>query len=233
MSGQLDERWRKVRQLWEIIDSLRGEPGCPWDKKQTPQSVQTYLLEEAHEAAAAIRADDLNEAAEELGDVLFMVFFLVHLYEEQGSFTLDDAADSIIQKMIRRHPHVFGDVTVNSTREVKENWEKIKAGEAAANGKTKGEIPESLPALVRAYRMISRKVSGSTGKDWDDVRSRTGALTAKAQAIEKNLENGSRLDAETLGDILIELVNIARIQGFRPEDCLHERLKTLSASGEL
>lgn len=233
MSEPLDEKWRKVRQVWEVIDSLRGEPGCPWDKKQTPHSVQTYLIEEAHEAAAAIRSGDLREAAEEIGDVLFMVFFLAHLYEEQGSFTLEDAADSITQKMIRRHPHVFGDVTVSSTREVKENWEKIKAYEAKSNGKPKAEVPESLPALVRAYQMISRRVSRGFGADWEDARLHAGILVSKVSTIEERLENDGRLDADLLGDAFIELVNLARTQSIRPEDCLHDRLRALSAEGKL
>src|SRR5512147_2007808 len=111
-------RWGEVGAIWEIIDQLRGEPGCPWDRKQTPESVQTYLVEEAHEAASAVRSGDVEEAAEELGDLLFMVFFIIHLYEEQGEFQLDAVCDHITEKMIRRHPHVFGETKVKSTREV-------------------------------------------------------------------------------------------------------------------
>ena len=122
----LAERFLHVARIWEVIDQLRGEPGCPWDRKQTPQSVQTYLVEEAHEAAAAIVADDSHETRDELGDLLFMTLFVVHLYEESGVFSLEEVCSRIVAKMIRRHPHVFGDTVVESSREVRDNWERSR-----------------------------------------------------------------------------------------------------------
>lgn len=222
-------RWNRVRRIYEIIGRLRSESGCPWDRKQTPESVQTYLIEEAHEAAAAVRAGLAGEAAEELGDLLFMVLFLIHLYEERQDFRLEEVCDLICEKMIRRHPHVFGDTTVGSTQEVKDNWEKIKAGEKASSGKEDSIIPESLPALMRAYRMLSR-TSGTKRSGLDDTGSRAAEFVSRSRTLGELVTRGAPVSGELLGDLLLALVDIARIQGFRAEDCLHERLKVLNGN---
>ena len=219
-----DARWDRMRELWEIVGRLRS--GCPWDRKQTPESIQTYLIEEAHEAAAAVRAGKLSEIAEELGDLLFMVFFLVFLYEERGDFSLTDVCERSAEKMIRRHPHVFGDVTVNSTQDVKDNWEKIKAGEKAAAGKEREAVPESLPALMRAYRVLSR-LAHADGRQWNDAQARAGEFARRSRELEEEILAGSEIGPERLGELLLELANLARIYGLRPEDCLHERLGPL------
>jgi uncharacterized protein YabN with tetrapyrrole methylase and pyrophosphatase domain len=184
------------------------------------------LIEEAHEASAAIRSGHASDAVDELGDLLFMVFFLVHLYEEKGTFQLETVCDAICEKMIRRHPHVFGNATVESDREVRQNWEKIKAGEKAANGHKSGGIPESLPALMRAYRMISR-LSGEDDAPWNDVPARTQEFVGKCQILGSYMVNGSTISAKAFGEIFLDLVNLARLKGYRAEDCLHEELKDL------
>jgi MazG family protein len=222
-------RWEKVRAVWEIIDRLRGEPGCPWDRKQTPESVQTYLVEEAHEAASAVRSGHVREIADELGDLLFMVLFLVHLYEEDRKFTLEKVCDLVSEKMIRRHPHVFGDVTVHSTREVRDNWEKIKAGEKAAAGTSESVVPESLPALMRAYRIISR-LSQQENTQWNDVDARSGEFVSKSRRLAELMEESAFVSQDLFGELLIEIVNLARIKGYRAEDCLHASLKQLPGS---
>lgn len=220
-------RWDGVRKIWEIIDALRGEPGCPWDKKQTPSSVQTYLVEEAHEAAAAVRAGDVREAAEELGDVLFMVLFLTHLYEEDGAFRLEDVCGLIREKMIRRHPHVFGDTSVENAQQVRDNWEKIKAGEKAASGNTTDSIPASLPALIRAYRIQSR-LAQQNGDTWNSVEPQARSFLKSSQGLAAAMIEGSTPSAEHFGEVLFQLVNLARIRGLRSEDCLHSFLNELS-----
>ena len=217
-------RWDKIRELWEIVGRLRS--GCPWDRKQTPESVQTYLIEEAHEGAAAVRAGKTAEVAEELGDLLFMVLFLTYLYEERGDFSLDEVCERITEKMIRRHPHVFGDVKVSSTQDVKDNWEKIKAGEKTAAGKKPDAVPESLPALMRAYRVLSR-LAHADGRKWNDARARAGEFAERSRELEGKILAGSPIDPETMGELLLELVNLARMNGLRPEDCLHERLRAI------
>jgi len=226
MPGIDNDRWGKVRRIWEIIDRLRGEGGCPWDRKQTPETVQTYLIEEAHEAASAVRAGDVREAAEELGDLLFMVLFLIHLYEEQNDFRLGEVCDLIGEKMVRRHPHVFGDTTVHSAREVRDNWEKIKAGEKAAAGKASSTIPESLPALMRAYRMISRQSQGEYPQ-WNNLEDRAEEFGRKSRDLGNQLSNGAPVDSSLFGELLAGLVNLARLEGYRAEDCLHDWLRSL------
>jgi MazG family protein len=227
MGNELSERWDKVRRIWEIIDQLRGEGGCPWDRKQTPESVQTYLVEEAHEASSAVRAGDHEEVGEELGDLLFMVFFMVHLYEEKGSFRLEDVCDLITEKMVRRHPHVFGETTVRSVDEVRDNWEKIKAGEKAGAGKEASVIPESLPALMRAYRMVARLAQKDPG--WDDPDAQAREYALKSNQLCEAIVSDSPVSPEMFGEVLLQLVNLARIKKLRAEDCLHERLRSLDS----
>lgn len=222
----LTSRWDGVRAIWEIIDRLRGEPGCPWDRKQTPESVQTYLIEEAHEAAAAVRTGDTTEAAEELGDLLFMVLFMIHLYEEKEAFRLEKVCRLICEKMVRRHPHVFGDVSVETAQDVRENWEQIKAGEKAASGKEEGRVPESLPALMRAYRMASRFAKDKHAS-WNDPVAQLRTLESALTGIRAKLDEGETASEAAFGEALLLLVNLARLQGYRAEDALHERLRGL------
>jgi MazG family protein len=219
-------RWDEVRAIWEIIDQLRGDPGCPWDRKQTPESVQTYLIEEAHEAAAAVRTGDASEAAEELGDLLFMVLFMIHLYEEQGAFRLEQVCRLICDKMIRRHPHVFGAVEVATAQEVRDNWEQIKAGEKAVSGKGEGRVPESLPALMRAYRMASRWTTDKSAP-WNNAVTQHAVLKSTLERIGLGLNGGGNALGSDFGESFLLLVNLARILGFRAEDVLHERLRAL------
>ena len=226
MSGDGVSPWNEVKGVWELIATLRGESGCPWDRKQTPESVQTYLLEEAHEAAAAVRANDREEAAEELGDLLFMVFFIVQMYQDRGDFTLKEVAETICEKMVRRHPHVFADLTVNSTREVMDNWEKIKKEEKASSEKSKSGIPESLPALVRAYRTLARTVRDPADPRNDPAAS-AGVLLSDVDEMRRRVASGEPVPMETWGDLLLGVVNLARLSGYRAEDCLHDRVGAL------
>jgi MazG family protein len=222
-----DKRWEKMATLWEIIDRLRGESGCPWDRKQTPESVQTYLIEEAHEAAAAIRAGHVHEVAEELGDLLFMALFLVHLYDQEGLFGLDEVCDLICDKMIRRHPHVFADATAETAQEVRDNWEKIKANEKTRMGQVTGGIPESLPALMRGYRMVSR-LSHAEGSPWNDLKSRVEEFSLNSEALSKHLNAGLPVSSNTFGKLLLDLLNLSRLQGHQAELCLHDSLNRLA-----
>lgn len=217
-----------MRAIWEIIDRLRGASGCPWDRKQTPESVQTYLIEEAHEAAAAIRAGRVHEVAEELGDLLFMTLFLAHLYEEQGLFRLDEVCDRIGDKMIRRHPHVFGGTPVETAREVVDNWERIKAEEKAVSGTEALGIPESLPALMRGHRMLAR-LSREEQPQWNDLEGQIEDFALKSQALRQQLSDGGPVTADDFGELLLSLVNLARLKGSQAEPCLQDVLRRLTA----
>jgi MazG family protein len=220
------DRCDGIEEILRIIERLLGENGCPWDRKQTPESVQTYLIEESHEAAAAVRAGKTAEVAEELGDVLFMAFFLVRLYERKGDFSLEDVCRLISEKMIRRHPHVFGEMKVNSTKEVKENWEKIKASEKQTSGKTAEPVPDSLPALMRAYRMLSR-LSQKEGEQWSGLPQQVRQFARESDELASRIETDDGRFKEGLGRLLARLVNIARLKGYRAEDVLHDFLRKL------
>ncbi len=226
MTEEPNSRWDKMAALWNIVERLRGESGCPWDRKQTPETIQTYLVEEAHEAAAAVRSGKAADVSEELGDVLFMVLFLTYLYQEKGDFTLDEVIERSSTKMIRRHPHVFGEISAHTAEEVKDNWEKIKEEEKKESGKAPEPIPESLPALIRAYRIVSRLAQKNNGS-WNDVGPRIRDFSRKSREMVDAVSSGETVSPELIGDILLELVIIARKQGYRAEDVLHRKLLKL------
>ncbi len=218
-------RWSAIEEILRIIERLRSETGCPWDRKQTPETVQTYLVEESHEAAAAVRAGKVDEVAEELGDVLFMVFFLVYLYEQRGDFSLEEVCRRISEKMIRRHPHVFGETNVSSAEEVKDNWEKIKAGEKRASGKSQIEpVPYSLPALIRAHRILAR-LSQKEEAIWNDLLMQGHEFARESEELAGKIESDRLDSAEDLGRLFTRLANIARLKGYRAEDILHNFLR--------
>jgi MazG family protein len=221
-----NEGCRGIEQILLIIERLRSENGCPWDRRQTPESVQTYLVEESHEAAAAVRAGKVEEAAEELGDVLFMALFLIYIYEQRGDFGLEEVCRLIVEKMVRRHPHVFGETSVDSAEEVKENWEKIKAAEKHASGKRAEPVPESLPALMRAYRILSRLSQKENG-DWGDLQKQVRVLVSEIGDLAGGVDEGRPASHEELGRLFVRLVNIARLEGYRAEDVLHDCLRGL------
>lgn len=226
MEANKIDRCDALEEILEIIERLLGENGCPWDRKQTPETVQTYLVEESHEAAAAVRAGRVEEVAEELGDVLFMAFFLVRLYEGRGDFRLEDVCRLISEKMVRRHPHVFGETRVNSEKEVKENWEKIKASEKQAGGKTAEPVPDTLPALIRAHRILSR-IAHKEGGGWSVFSEQVRDFAWESGVLASRIEKDDGSFEDDLGRLLARLVNIARLKGCRAEDALHNYLRRL------
>ena len=216
----------ECQRLVEIMDRLRGEGGCPWDREQTFETLKTFLIEESHEVIEAVDKKDFNALCGELGDVLLQIVFMSRIAKENGLFTMADVLRRINEKMIRRHPHVFGDETVHSTGEVLENWEKIKAkereGESGETGGKKGflsGIPRTLPALQVAYQ-IGVKTS-RIGFDWDtpaQVEEKIHEEWAEMKEAEAaNDRDGLR---EELGDLLFTIANFARKHGIDPEDAL-------------
>ncbi|MCJ8500069.1 nucleoside triphosphate pyrophosphohydrolase [Desulfatitalea alkaliphila] len=210
-----------------LIETLRGEQGCPWDRKQTPASAITYLVEEAFELMEAVIADDTDAILEEMGDVLFQVLFLMVLYRQAGRFKPTEVLACNLRKMIHRHPHVFGGDTLDDADQVKRRWREIKQQE---KGKDRPSVldavPSGLPALLRAYR-VSERAAG-IGFDWDDLAGVT--VQAESEWAEFNAERNrmpegdgtTRKDrmAEELGDVLFTLVNVARLAGIHPETAL-------------
>ena len=208
--------------LVEIITRLRAPDGCPWDQKQTPQSFKSYLLEETHELLEAIDHDDAAHVREELGDLLFQIIFLNNLYAEQGHFTLAEVIDTIAAKMVRRHPHVFGDQVVNSEQELRQQWHTIKAAEKGPDAPPKSPlaaVPKSLPALHRAQRVADR--AARTGFDWPDAASALAKTNEELAELQTAVATGDEERiAEELGDLFFALVVFSRKQQLDAESTL-------------
>jgi tetrapyrrole methylase family protein/MazG family protein len=214
-----------IERLEALIETLRGENGCPWDKKQTPDTMARYLVEEVYELVDAIISKDATAVCEEVGDVLFQLLFVVNLFRESGNFCLKDVVEKNLEKMIRRHPHVFGDATAKTPEKVSENWELIKLKEKGGRGRQSvlSSIPQSLPALLRAS-MVSERAA-KTGFDWDDI---SGVMAKTMEEWEEfstevdnpECESGCESAAMEFGDILFSMVNVARFARIHPETAL-------------
>jgi len=154
----MSETGKEFERLMQLIVRLRAENGCPWDREQTPVTIKRYLLEEVYEVVDAVDQQDSDQVADELGDLIFMAIFLGHLYEEQDELEMTQVLRRVGEKMMRRHPHVFGDRKADSARQVKLNWEEIKQQEKPTRslGARLNDIPRAIPALMRSYRTISR-----------------------------------------------------------------------------
>jgi XTP/dITP diphosphohydrolase len=216
-----------LQQLIDVVAQLRSPSGgCPWDLAQTPQTLTPYVIEEAYEVVDAIRSGDKNAIAEELGDLLLQVVLQAQIASEEGDFTLTEVAQGITQKLIRRHPHVFGDVEVRDAEEVHQNWEQIKAAE-------KGETPtqaqqlsrklsryaRTLPPLMAGMK-ISQKAAAA-GFEWDDVEGVWEKFREELAEFQQALEQEDKAHQEAeLGDLLFTLINIARWEKLDPTEAL-------------
>ena len=195
---------------------LRAPDGCPWDREQTHESMRANLLEEAYEVAEAIDEGSVEHLKEELGDVLLQVVFHASIEEDAGHFDLNDVADGVCRKLIYRHPHVFGDVTVHSTGEILSNWEELKKKEKgqATQADALDAVARSLPALWRAEKM--QKKAAKAGFDWPDVSGAMDKLDEEVQELHEAVESGEGVEEE-LGDVLFAAVKAARFAGVDPE----------------
>jgi tetrapyrrole methylase family protein/MazG family protein len=221
----------EIKAIIDLIETLKGENGCPWDKKQTPQTILAYLLEETYELMDAVESGDPVEVCGELGDVLFHIFFLVSLFREMGHFDIKDVVNLNVKKMIHRHPHVFGNDTVDSADEVRRRWYKIKMEEKDLSSETSilDSIPSNLPALMRAYRISER--AARTGFDWEGmsgvmekVEEEWSEFKAVLKKQKQSQEDYTRVMLE-FGDILFTLVNVARFANIHPETALRDSTK--------
>lgn len=210
----------KIERIKHIVEALRGENGCPWDRKQTPQTIKNYLLEEVYELADAIEKGNLSAIKEELGDLLFLIVFLTYLYEEAGKFDLGNVIYAVEEKMIRRHPHVFGHSKVRDEEEVKIRWQKIKSKEKIQSSILNG-IPKTLPALMLAYRI--GKSAATVSFDWQRAEDVILKIEEEMGEFKKALkEGGKEKIKEELGDILFSYVNLARLLNIQPEEALRK-----------
>ena len=208
-----------VRDLEEIVRILRAPGGCPWDAEQTHESIRRNFLEEAYEAVEAIDEQNPDHLKEELGDVLLQVLFHARMEQEAGRFNLDDVADGVCKKLIYRHPHVFGDVSVSGTGEVLTNWEELKRKEKgqATNTDALDAVARSLPALWRAEKV--QKKAKKAGFDWPDISGALDKLSEELEELKTAVAQGTNVEEE-LGDLLFSAVNVSRFLKADPEVAL-------------
>jgi ATP diphosphatase len=223
---------RDISRLIEIMAALRTpKTGCPWDLEQNFATIAPYTLEEAYEVADAIARNDLDDLEEELGDLLLQVVFHARMAQEQDAFDFGDVVEAITTKLIRRHPHVFGDQHTRDPASVKGLWDEIKAQEKeakAANGKPAQEgalagVPVALPALTRALKLQSK--ASKVGFDWNDPRAVLRKIREEADEIEAALDHDDPSAAGEVGDLLFAAVNLARHLDADPESLLRQTNK--------
>ncbi|MEM8688190.1 MAG: nucleoside triphosphate pyrophosphohydrolase [Pseudomonadota bacterium] len=216
---------RKLETLRQIMSALRDrETGCPWDVEQDFASIAPYTIEEAYEVADAIGRGNLDDLCEELGDLLLQVIYHSQMASEEGAFSLDEVIEGISTKMVRRHPHVFGDEQTRKAGVAKGFWEKIKASEKQARGERESvsilnDVPLPLPALTRAEKLQKR--AARAGFDWPDPSGAHGKVKEELAELEQAVHGGGREQmSEEFGDLLFSMVNLARHHGIDPEEAL-------------
>ena len=220
-NSKLNHSESHLTALSRLVATLRGKKGCPWDKMQTPRSVSVYLIEEVFELAEAIMKGDPGEIREELGDVLFHIVFIARMFQEDGQFDLQDVAEAITTKMIRRHPHVFGDRTVSDSEEIVQNWHKIKRDEkkSSPNSSLLDSVPAGMPSLMRAYRVSDR--AAKSGVEWTEMNTGFQNPDELRQRLKAALrQQDEELRFEAFGHLLFALVNICRRAKIHPETAL-------------
>lgn len=205
---------------------LRGNPGCPWDKSQTHETLKPFLIEEAYEVIDAIDRNNKDDLIEELGDLLLQIVFHSRLAQERGDFDIGDVINGVCNKMVRRHPHIFGDITVEGTEEVLKNWEEIKREEKDMKTEAQSmmNLPKTLPALMKAFKVQEK--AARVGFDWDDVK---GAFDKVYEELEelKEVYNTGNSDKirEEMGDLIFACVNVARFLEVEPELAVNDAVK--------
>jgi MazG family protein len=215
----------KFQQLIALMARLRGPGGCPWDREQTFDSIKPYTLEETYEVLDAIDRRDWKEVAEELGDLMLQAVFYAQMAEEQGLFAIGDSLDAINQKLIRRHPHVFGEEQAQSAGDVKRIWGEIKAAEKKDQGKSSAglldSVPRAMPALVEAQQISSR--AAGVGFDWENAEQVIAKLDEELAELAEARRSESQVELEDeIGDLLFVLVNLARFVKVDPEQALRK-----------
>jgi MazG family protein len=213
--------------LLDLMHRLRGPSGCPWDREQTPSSLKPYLIEEAYEVLEAIESGEVDPLREELGDLLLQVVFHTEIAAERRDFAMADVLARLIDKLVTRHPHVFGDTSVETPGQALVQWEAIKQREAAAHGRSRSVIdgvPRALPALIRAQRVQGK--AARVNFDWPDAHAAWAKVEEEVQEASAALAGGQRdRFQEELGDVLFSLVNVARLSAIDAEDALQRAIE--------
>ncbi|MEY2963946.1 MAG: hypothetical protein RL754_1207 [Bacteroidota bacterium] len=216
-----EQKMEAFGRLLDIMDTLRAE--CPWDRKQTLESLRHLTIEETYELADAIEENDLEEIKKELGDLMLHMVFYSKIGSEKGAFDVADVLNGVCDKLIHRHPHIYGDVVATTEEEVKANWEAIKLKEKGTKSVLQG-VPRSLPALVKAIR-IGDKARGA-GFDWDNPTDVWDKIKEELGEFEEVHRSGNQQDMESeLGDVLFSIINFARLSNLDPELALERTNK--------
>ncbi|MFQ5669888.1 MAG: nucleoside triphosphate pyrophosphohydrolase [Acidobacteriota bacterium] len=213
----------QLNDLAVLMGRLRSADGCPWDRVQTLESLKRYLLEETYEVLDALDSGDVAAHREELGDLLFQIVFQAHLRQEEDSFSLEDVITGIHQKLVRRHPHVFGKATAHTPEEVLKQWERLKAEEKRGTHRPSliDHVPRELPGLLRALRLTEK--AAQVGFDWTDDEDLNAKCEEEWAELKEALAAGRREKImEELGDLLFTLANLARRQGLDPDESLRQ-----------
>ena len=221
------ESKNQLERLLEIMRRLRGPGGCPWDQKQSSDSIKMYAIEEAYELVEAIESGSVSALEEELGDLLLQVVFHAQMQSEEGRFDFEDVARGISEKLVRRHPHVFGDAPVSSAEEVMTNWDAIKRQEKADKVEAVSildGVPNTLPALQRAHEVQKR--AARAGFDWAVMEDVLAKLEEEIEEVREAIQTrDENVLKEELGDLLFSGVNACRFLGFNAEDILRVNVK--------
>jgi MazG family protein len=208
----------KFVKLLDIVEKLRGPDGCPWDKEQTHASLLPYFLEEAYEVMESVEDNDFETLEEELGDIMLHVALQTQIASEDSKFTIADSLDTVVKKLIRRHPHVFGDKKADVAFEAKKNWEVLKHSEKNRKSRLDG-VPPALPALTRAQRLQQK--AAYAGFDWDNIDDVWAKLHEEIDELKSAHEKGDTENTkEEIGDVLFSVVNLARYLDIPAEDML-------------
>ena len=216
----MDVRLQAFERLLNIMDELRAK--CPWDKKQTLESLRYLSIEEVYELSDAILDKDMEEVKKELGDIMLHLLFYAKIASETNQFDITDVLNGICDKLVHRHPHIYGDIEAESEEEVKKNWEKLKLKEGKKS--VLEGVPRSLPAMVKAVR-IQEKVRG-VGFDWDDSQQVWEKVQEELEELKAELQACDKLKTEQeFGDLLFSLINYSRFVGVNPEDALERTNK--------
>lgn len=219
-------KYYTINDLVNIMQILRGENGCPWDKEQTHSSIRNNFIEEVYEVIEAIDTNNTKLLREELGDVLLQVVFHAQMEAEQNNFTFDDVVNELCHKLIIRHPHVFGEIKVDGTEQVLNNWENIKNETKGTKSYTETlkNVPDVLPALMKAEKIGKR--AGKASMDFENVDSAFSALRSEVDELEKAINSGSEDELfDELGDVLFSCVNVGRKLGISSEGALTRACK--------
>ena len=219
MSHSKEEKLKAFGEMLDVLDTLRVK--CPWDAKQTNESLRPNSVEEMLELADALIRDDVEDIKKELGDVLLHVLFYSRIADEQQRFDIADVCDSLRKKLIYRHPHVYGTTAIDGSDDVVKNWEELKLKEKGGNKTVLSGVPSTLPALIKAFRI--QETTANVGFDWDNPDDVWNKVKEEINEVENEIRNGNAANIEKeFGDLLFSIVNTARKYGINPENALEK-----------